>query len=103
MSHLLRFPVDIIKIDRSFVKAMGTNSQGSDLAAALVTLGRTMGLQTVGEGIEEPHQLSVLQSLRCELGQGFLLAKPLGADELGELLCGSMTLNSEQYSGVPVP
>ncbi len=80
MSHLLRFPVDIIKIDRSFVNAMGDDGQGSDLAEALVTLGRSMGLQTVGEGIEQPHQLGLLASLHCELGQGYLFAKPLAAD-----------------------
>ncbi|MDP9463150.1 MAG: EAL domain-containing protein, partial [Actinomycetota bacterium] len=101
MSHLLRFPVDILKVDRSFVSAMGKDGQGSDLAAALVTLGRTMGLQTVGEGIEEAHQLTLLQSLGCELGQGYLFAKPLGADELGELLCRSLTLVSKQSSAAP--
>jgi diguanylate cyclase (GGDEF)-like protein len=102
MSHLLRFPVDILKVDRSFVSAMGKDGQGSDLAAALVTLGRTMGLQTVGEGIEEAHQLTLLQSLGCELGQGYLFAKPLGADELGEILGRSLTLVSKQSSGAPV-
>jgi len=102
MSHLLRFPVDIIKIDRSFVSAMGTDGQGSDLAAALVTLGQTMGLQTVGEGIEETHQLSLLQSLGCELGQGYLMAKPLAADALGDLLGRGFTFVSETASRAPV-
>jgi diguanylate cyclase (GGDEF)-like protein len=103
MSHLLSFPVDILKIDQSFVSTMDTNGRGSDLAAALVTLGRTMGLQTVGEGIEEAHQLSLLKSLRCELGQGYLLSKPLSADGLGKLLRQSLTLASVHANGAPAP
>ena len=101
MSHLLRFPVDIIKIDRSFVSAMDDGGQGSDLAAALVTLGRTMGLQMVGEGIEEPHQLGLLRSVHCELGQGYLFAKPLDADQLGEILSRSLTIVPEQSREAP--
>jgi EAL domain-containing protein (putative c-di-GMP-specific phosphodiesterase class I) len=101
MSHLLRLPVDIIKIDRSFVNEMGSGGQGSDLAEALVTFGRTMGLQTVGEGIEESHQLGLLQALRCDLGQGYLFARPLNADKLGELLGRSLTLVPEQSQSSP--
>jgi EAL domain-containing protein (putative c-di-GMP-specific phosphodiesterase class I) len=96
MSHLIRFPVDIIKVDRSFVSEMGDGGQGSDLAQALVTFGRTMGLQTVGEGIERPHQLGLLRSVDCELGQGYLFAKPLDADQLGEILSRSLTIVPEQ-------
>jgi diguanylate cyclase (GGDEF)-like protein len=86
MSHLVRFPVDIIKVDRSFVSAMSLGGQGSFVAAALVTLGRALGLEVIGEGIEEPHQASVLRSLGCELGQGHHFAKPMAADELAVLL-----------------
>jgi diguanylate cyclase (GGDEF)-like protein len=103
MSHLLRFPVDIIKIGRSFVSAMGTDNQGSGLSEALVALGKTMGLQTVGVGIEETQQLGLLQSLGCELGQGYLFARPMGAAELGELLGRSLTLRPVQYRGTPAP
>jgi EAL domain-containing protein (putative c-di-GMP-specific phosphodiesterase class I) len=92
LSHLLRFPVDIIKIDRSFVSEMDNGGQGSDLAEALVTFARTIGLQTVGEGIEQPHQLSRLQSVHCELGQGYLFAKPSDADQLGDVLARSLTI-----------
>jgi diguanylate cyclase (GGDEF)-like protein len=96
MSHLLRFPVDIIKVDRSFVSEMDDGGAGSDLAQALVTFGRTMGLQTVGEGIEQPHQLDLLRSVHCELGQGNLFAKPSDADQLGEILSRSLTIVPEQ-------
>ena len=99
MSHLLRFPVDIIKIDRSFVSAMGTDGQGSDLAAALVTLGRTMGLQTVGEGIEEPHQLGLLRS-RSAVSSARATTSPSRwtADALATLLGRSFTLVSAPSS-----
>jgi diguanylate cyclase (GGDEF)-like protein len=96
MSHLLRFPVDIIKIDRSLVSTMGDGGRGSDLAAALVTFGRTIGVQTIGEGIEDPLQLSLLQSLGCDLGQGYLFSEPLSADELGNLLHRSLPCASER-------
>jgi diguanylate cyclase (GGDEF)-like protein len=96
MSHLLRFPVDIIKVDRSFVSQMDDGGQGSNLAQALVTFGRTMGFQTIGEGIEEPHQLGLLRSVHCELGQGYLFANPSDADQLGEILSRSLTIDPEQ-------
>jgi diguanylate cyclase (GGDEF)-like protein len=101
MTHLLRFPVDIIKVDRSFVREMDNGGQGSDLAQALVTFGRKMGLQTVGEGIEQPHQLALLRSVHCELGQGYLFAKPSDADQLGEMLSRSITIAPEQPREAP--
>ena len=90
--HLLRFPVDIIKIDRSFVSTMGHIGRGSDLVAALVTLGRTIGVEIIGEGIEEAHQLSLLQSFHCDLGQGHLFSEALSADDLGKLLRRTLIL-----------
>ena len=54
----------------------------------------------IGEGIEEPHQLGLFRSLRCELGQGYLFAKPMSADELGELLRRSLTLAPQHFNGV---
>jgi diguanylate cyclase (GGDEF)-like protein len=96
ISHLLRLPVDIIKVDRSFVSEMDDGGQGSNLAQALVTFGRSMGLQVVGEGIEQQHQLGLLRSVHCELGQGYLYAKPSDADRLGEILSRSLTIVPEQ-------
>ena len=94
MSHLLRFPVDIIKIDRSFVSAMSSGGQGSDVAAAIVTLGRALGLDVIGEGIEEPQQVDLLRSLGCEVGQGYHFAKPMDADTLGALMRRSVSLGT---------
>jgi diguanylate cyclase (GGDEF)-like protein len=86
LSHLHEFPIDIIKIDRSFVSAIGDGSKRSELVRALVSLGTTLGLVVVAEGIEDRAQLEYLRSIGCELGQGYYFAKPLEADRLEMLL-----------------
>jgi diguanylate cyclase (GGDEF)-like protein len=85
LSHVLRFPVDIIKIDCSFISALDSDDECSDLALALVTLSKSLGLETVAEGIEHDRQLERLRSVGCDLGQGFLLAEPMTALQLEQL------------------
>lgn len=86
LSYLRRFPIDIIKIDRSFVSAIGGDAEQSELALALVKLGKSLRLRTVAEGIEKSQQLDSLRSLGCELGQGYYFAKPLDAGQLESFL-----------------
>lgn len=86
LSHLLRFPIDTIKIDRSFVSSVGKDERRSQLMLAMIELGRTLGLHVVAEGIETPDQLDFLRSIGCQQGQGYHFAKPLGAPELEQLL-----------------
>jgi len=86
LSHLLRFPIDTIKIDRSFVSAVGRDEQRSQLVQAMIDLGGTLGLRVVAEGIETPDQLDFLRTIGCQQGQGYLFAKPLGAPELERFL-----------------
>jgi diguanylate cyclase (GGDEF)-like protein/PAS domain S-box-containing protein len=74
LSYLSRLPVDILKMDRSFLAAGNTNS---GLAAAIIAIGERLGLEVVAEGIEEPEQIGTLRDLGCELGQGFLFARPM--------------------------
>ena len=71
---------------------MSTGGQGSNVAAAIIALGRALGLRVIGEGIEEPQQIALLRSLGCELGQGFHFAKPMEAAALGELLGRGVSL-----------
>jgi EAL domain-containing protein (putative c-di-GMP-specific phosphodiesterase class I) len=71
LSHLLRFPIDIIKIDRSFVSAIGGDDTTADLALGLVMLGRTMQVRTVAEGVEDENRLLALRQAGCESAQGF--------------------------------
>ena len=82
LAYLRRFPVDILKIDRSFIASMTTSEHSSALIHSLVQLGKSLGLDTVAEGIEEQQQLEQLRDEKCDTGQGFLYAKPLSPQEL---------------------
>jgi EAL domain-containing protein (putative c-di-GMP-specific phosphodiesterase class I) len=75
LSYLHRFPIDILKIDRSFVGRLTNSSTGPELARAVITLSETLGLDTVAEGIEFEPQVDALLKLGCVAGQGFLFAK----------------------------
>ena len=86
LGYLRRFPIDILKVDRSFIDGIGRNGEASALAAAVVDIGRTLRLDTVAEGIEEDRQLVGLRQMRCKLGQGYLFSKPVTACELEQLL-----------------
>jgi len=82
LSYLHRFPIDILKIDRTFVSRLGNSDEGSELARAVITLGETLGLDTVAEGIEIDSQVAALLSLGCVAGQGFLFARPAALEQL---------------------
>jgi EAL domain-containing protein (putative c-di-GMP-specific phosphodiesterase class I) len=86
LSYLKRFPIDILKVDKSFVDGVGESPENGALAEAIVQLGNTLHLQTIAEGIEEERQVEGLRALGCRFGQGFYFAKPLPADEIDELL-----------------
>ncbi|HEV2441097.1 MAG TPA: EAL domain-containing protein [Steroidobacteraceae bacterium] len=82
LSYLHRFPIDILKIDRSFVNGLTSSGDGPDLARAVITLGETLGLDTVAEGIELEPQVESLLALGCVAGQGFLFAPARSLEEL---------------------
>jgi len=86
LAYLRRFPIDVLKIDRSFVDGVTEGSQKAALLRTIVELGRTLNLKTVAEGIEEHSELHQLRSLECDLGQGYYVARPLDAAVVGELL-----------------
>ena len=75
LSYLHRFPIDILKIDRSFISRLTDQGDGPELARAVVMLGRTLGLETIAEGIEHENQVAKLLELGCVAGQGFLFAR----------------------------
>jgi diguanylate cyclase (GGDEF)-like protein/PAS domain S-box-containing protein len=85
LEQLRRMPVDIVKVDRSFVSGMSADSTDREIVAAVVGMGRALKLCVVAEGIETPEQAEALRDLGCDIGQGFLYAKPLPADEMDEL------------------
>jgi diguanylate cyclase (GGDEF)-like protein len=79
LSHLQQFPVDALKIDRSFIARLTQSPEGETLIRTLVQLGKAMSIETLAEGIEHHGELSLLQDELCDSGQGFLFARPLDA------------------------
>ncbi len=86
LAYLSRFPVDILKMDRSFLMS---EHDESGLPGAIVALGANLGLEVIAEGVERPEQVQSLRSLGCELAQGFLFAKPMNRDALVKYLASS--------------
>jgi diguanylate cyclase (GGDEF)-like protein len=79
LSHLQQFPVDALKIDRSFISRLTQSPEGETLIHTLVQLGKAMSIETLAEGIERQHELNLLKGEHCDSGQGFLFARPLDA------------------------
>jgi len=86
LSYLRRFSLDTLKIDQSFVKGMTESTEDAAIVKHVVAMARALGMVTVAEGIETPEQLAALHRLGCEHGQGFLMSKPVPADEITRLL-----------------
>jgi len=86
LAHLRQLPVDIIKIDPSFVAGLGQDPTLTLLTKTIVQVGRDLGMQVVAEGIEQPRQLAELREMGCEYGQGFLIAKPMAAARVEALI-----------------
>jgi EAL domain-containing protein (putative c-di-GMP-specific phosphodiesterase class I) len=79
LGHLRQFPVDALKIDRSFITGLANNHEGESLVHTLVQLGKALSIETIAEGIEADGELSMLREKQCDGGQGFLFARPLDA------------------------
>jgi len=90
LGYLRRYPMDILKIDRSFVDRLGGDREDEALVRTIVGLGKSLGMETVAEGIEEAVQLAALRELRCDYGQGYLLSRPLPAEEAGRILAAGL-------------
>ncbi|HEX3277143.1 MAG TPA: EAL domain-containing protein [Thermoleophilaceae bacterium] len=86
LEQLRRFPIDVIKVDRSFVHGVDHDAKDAAIAANLVSLAHALGLVAIAEGIESEGQLRSLRGLDCDLAQGYLFAHPAPADQIGELL-----------------
>lgn len=85
LSRLRQYPIDTLKVDRSFVRDIATDPISREVMGAIIRLAHKLGLTVVAEGIEASAQLEVLLELGCDAGQGFLLARPMSAAELGAL------------------
>ena len=91
LSHLQQFPVDILKIDRSFLHRMHQGSHDTALVRTIIQLAKLLSLRTIAEGVEDAHQQRQLQELGCDSAQGFLFGKPMGVEEI-EMVLASDTL-----------
>jgi diguanylate cyclase (GGDEF)-like protein len=86
LSYLRRFPIDTLKIDKSFVDSVATSTEGHAVVAAITQLGQNLHLEVVAEGLEDADQLEALGQLDCPLGQGYHFSKPLAAGDAVKLL-----------------
>jgi diguanylate cyclase (GGDEF)-like protein len=89
LAYLRQFPIDILKIDQSFVRDIGNTAEAAALVHTLVQLGKVLGLETIAEGVEDDDQRFRLRAERVDTGQGFLFARPLDVAEIDRLLEGN--------------
>jgi sensor c-di-GMP phosphodiesterase-like protein len=86
LSYLRQFPIDILKIDRSFTETITKEIRNPPLVRGLIDLAKTLHLKTIAEGIEQTMQLDSLRNQGCDFGQGFLFAKPLSSADAATLV-----------------
>ncbi|HEY5110617.1 MAG TPA: EAL domain-containing protein [Acidimicrobiales bacterium] len=86
LAYLKQFPIDVLKIDRSFVAGITESAESIALVHTLVQLGKVLGIETMAEGVESSDQASLLRTEEVDSGQGFHFARPMGVDALGDLL-----------------
>src|SRR3984893_16892109 len=89
LSHLRRFPLDTLKIDRSFVAEMENSSESRAIVQMIMSLGCNLGMEMVAEGVETAKQVSLLKSLGCEYAQGYFFSKPIDQEGMVEVLLKS--------------
>jgi EAL domain-containing protein (putative c-di-GMP-specific phosphodiesterase class I) len=90
LSYLQRFPLDVLKIDKSFVDVLGQTQESDLLVEGIINLAHALNLETIAEGIEAPEQEQRLRELGSELAQGYLFAKPLAAEDMASFVLGKL-------------
>ena len=103
LAYLRQFPADALKIDRSFIDGIATSKGSAALIHTLVELGRTLGIETLAEGIEDRAQLETLQREHCDQGQGFLFSRPLDVAAVEDFLASAETEPEPDDADVPWP
>jgi EAL domain-containing protein (putative c-di-GMP-specific phosphodiesterase class I) len=86
LNYLATLPIDALKVDRSIIEKMSTEGDGNEIVRAIFKLGQALSKQVFAEGIETQPQLTMLQELGCEFGQGFLLSRPVDAQRAGKFV-----------------
>jgi len=100
LSYLRRFPVNKLKIDRSFVKNIGVNQDDGVIAAAIISLAKALNLRVIAEGVENEEQMSFLRQHHCDEIQGYYFSRPLPADEAAHKL-GAAAVEMAQQTHAP--
>jgi EAL domain-containing protein (putative c-di-GMP-specific phosphodiesterase class I) len=103
LAYLQKLPVDILKIDRSFISTMADSPESGALIRTLVQLGKMLGLETLAEGIEETAQYAQLAREQCDRGQGFLYARPLEPDAVEAFLAAGPASSHWLRASCPSP
>ena len=105
MSLLKKFPIDVLKIDRSFVREITSNSEDKAIADAIIALGRALDLTIVAEGVETAEQEAFLRAHHCDQIQGYLVSKPVPADEFAAFMADRMLaeLKTQVAKAAPCP
>jgi diguanylate cyclase (GGDEF)-like protein/PAS domain S-box-containing protein len=91
LSYLHRFPLDTLKIDRSFISGMGEGGEGMEIARTILPMANNLRLDVVAEGVETVQQVTLLKKLQCKYAQGYYFSKPISAEGIATLLAGDLT------------
>ncbi|OLE54564.1 MAG: hypothetical protein AUG51_07725 [Acidobacteria bacterium 13_1_20CM_3_53_8] len=86
LSYLHRFPVNTLKIDRSFISRMGAGDENTEIVRTIITLASNLGMKVIAEGVETQSQLAQLKEMKCDYGQGYLFSRPMHAEAAGLLI-----------------
>ena len=96
LSYLQQFPIEVLKIDQSFLHDIAATNGNGIIVSAVIAMGKSLGLLVVAEGVENQAQLSFLKAQNCEEGQGFLFSKPVAAERLAALLVTGLSISTDK-------
>jgi diguanylate cyclase (GGDEF)-like protein/PAS domain S-box-containing protein len=96
LNHLKRFPIDTLKIDRSFVRGITTNSDDASIVCAVISMGKNLHMRVIAEGVETREQLTFLQDRECPFGQGYYFSRPLTGKACTQLLRRGIALDDRE-------
>ncbi len=99
LTYLRRFPFDRIKIDRSFIQNLSRDVESKAIVASVLTLGRSLRMSVLAEGVETEGQLDELRAMRCEQVQGYLLGRPMAPEAARELAAAGMATKKALVDG----
>ena len=86
LSYLRKFPIDALKIDQSFVRQVTTSPDETSIVTAIISMGRSLGLRVIAEGVETQEELAFLQAHQCDEAQGYYFSRPIPPQQFANLL-----------------